>query len=593
LASGAIFDPLLNAVHDHLDDTLRSDKYQGNPNPMTGHCYVASETMYHLLGGANGEWVPQFLRHEGEPHWWLKNKINGKILDPTASQFQTPVPYELGVGKGFLTAQPSKRSVELMERMRMQPKLSKGLGRTIGLTAALASGAMAPAQADPSTVSTIQRVATPPEPAQWHTKGLHPDLYPIAHLETSFGKNMHHPFFKDAYNTAHSAVGLKPVTAHEEYRRSPTLQRMYGEFKDPYEFTKKFKNDPEFYNLCATAHFLHLKNKHQSTLRAVYAWRHGTGAATKASEADIVNDPYVQKYSELSIATGVKPGQASLAKSVGYVTLPHFDRDPLHNPGAYYPSPEYYKKLDARRSNKLLPKSGGFAGSNLNRAKILVEPEGDVIERGSRRLNWQSPPFAPGQPVPPPRLPDSEPSLQDKELADLPPSATPMDAKRVMWGRTKASKEGHEVQHGIFGRLANKPKVIKALLESLPSAELNHVRKLFSIKSAKYAPAKHPEETITYLRSYLTDPVHREDAHRQLGIELPRDQHESMARAKNAWKYLQDAASKMTPENLQSFYRIPVFDPVTKKQTGEQIRADHPMAAHPLNASTPKLPVRR
>ena len=40
----------------------------------------------------------------------------GKVLDPTAGQFATPVPYAQGKGKGFLTAQPSARARVVMGR---------------------------------------------------------------------------------------------------------------------------------------------------------------------------------------------------------------------------------------------------------------------------------------------------------------------------------------------------------------------------------------------------------------------------------------------------------------------------------------------
>jgi hypothetical protein len=55
------------------------------------------------------------MRHEGEPHWWLVD-ADGDVLDLTAEQFSTPVPYERGVGIGFLTREPSKRARVAMGR---------------------------------------------------------------------------------------------------------------------------------------------------------------------------------------------------------------------------------------------------------------------------------------------------------------------------------------------------------------------------------------------------------------------------------------------------------------------------------------------
>lgn len=107
---------LVEDVQSCLTDDLRKPKYQGHENPMTGHCYVASEALYHTLGGKDAGWKPMFIRHEGEPHWFIQNE-QGIILDPTASQFSTPVPYEDAKGMGFLTRQPSKRAQVLLERL--------------------------------------------------------------------------------------------------------------------------------------------------------------------------------------------------------------------------------------------------------------------------------------------------------------------------------------------------------------------------------------------------------------------------------------------------------------------------------------------
>ena len=107
---------LVDKVVSQLTDDLRRPPYKGSSNPLTGHCYVASEALYHLLGSR--DWVPCNIQHEGGPHWYLKNKVTGEILDATAGQFETPVPYEKGRGKGFLTKEPSKRAKELLSRLK-------------------------------------------------------------------------------------------------------------------------------------------------------------------------------------------------------------------------------------------------------------------------------------------------------------------------------------------------------------------------------------------------------------------------------------------------------------------------------------------
>ena len=91
-------------------------RVEGGAHPLTGHCYVSCEALYSLLGGKAAGWTPMCQQHEGGPHWWLRGP-SGEVVDPTAAQFATPVPYELGKGKGFLTAQPSKRARIVIQRL--------------------------------------------------------------------------------------------------------------------------------------------------------------------------------------------------------------------------------------------------------------------------------------------------------------------------------------------------------------------------------------------------------------------------------------------------------------------------------------------
>lgn len=105
---------LVPRIHRLLTDDLRKDPWKGNPNALAGHCYVASEALYHKLGGQRSGWVPHFVVHENSPHWFLKHRETGQIMDPTASQFSTPVPYNLGKGKGFLTREPSARAAKVL-----------------------------------------------------------------------------------------------------------------------------------------------------------------------------------------------------------------------------------------------------------------------------------------------------------------------------------------------------------------------------------------------------------------------------------------------------------------------------------------------
>ena len=98
-----------------------------------GNCYVTCEALYHLLGGKKMGYKPMTVRHEGDVHWFLVRDVvvNGMlpvgdsreariVIDPTASQFKTPVPYHRARGRGFLTKEPSMRARQLMNIMVWQ-----------------------------------------------------------------------------------------------------------------------------------------------------------------------------------------------------------------------------------------------------------------------------------------------------------------------------------------------------------------------------------------------------------------------------------------------------------------------------------------
>jgi 8-oxo-dGTP pyrophosphatase MutT (NUDIX family) len=110
-----------------LTDDLRGPRYKGNPNSLAGHCYVASEALYHMLGGKATGWKPMFINHEGGPHWFIQHEATGQVLDPTAAQFETSVPYRQAVGKGFLTAQPSKRAQIVIDRVQNSGPMQKAI----------------------------------------------------------------------------------------------------------------------------------------------------------------------------------------------------------------------------------------------------------------------------------------------------------------------------------------------------------------------------------------------------------------------------------------------------------------------------------
>jgi hypothetical protein len=80
------------------------------------NCYVASEAYYHLKGGKAAGLKPVNGKVDGISHWWLVDSV-GCVIDITAEQFDAPVDYSAGRGRGFLTKKPSKRAQELINRV--------------------------------------------------------------------------------------------------------------------------------------------------------------------------------------------------------------------------------------------------------------------------------------------------------------------------------------------------------------------------------------------------------------------------------------------------------------------------------------------
>lgn len=113
---------LISRIQGALTPDLLKKGY-GGVHPYAGHCYAASEALYHALGGAKSSWYPVRARDEKEvTHWWLENE-QGDILDPTSVQYTsqglTP-PYSFGKRGGFLTRLPSKRANKILQRIGVE-----------------------------------------------------------------------------------------------------------------------------------------------------------------------------------------------------------------------------------------------------------------------------------------------------------------------------------------------------------------------------------------------------------------------------------------------------------------------------------------
>ncbi len=107
---------IVAAIVAALTDDLRRAPWRGSACPVAGHCYVASEAAFHMLGGRAAGWTPVSVSVGGAPHWFIRHR-DGRVVDPTAAQFSSPPDYASGRGRGFLTRQPSRRAAELIRRV--------------------------------------------------------------------------------------------------------------------------------------------------------------------------------------------------------------------------------------------------------------------------------------------------------------------------------------------------------------------------------------------------------------------------------------------------------------------------------------------
>jgi hypothetical protein len=105
---------VIDAVTHSLTDDLRRAPFKGSTDCLAGHCYVASEAAYHMLGGKAAGYTPMHITVDGVSHWYLRGP-NGNI-DITGSQFGHEINYADAKGKGFLTAQPSERAQTVISR---------------------------------------------------------------------------------------------------------------------------------------------------------------------------------------------------------------------------------------------------------------------------------------------------------------------------------------------------------------------------------------------------------------------------------------------------------------------------------------------
>ncbi len=94
-----------------LKPEYRALHENGSCDPMTGHCFNATNAFWHLMGGTEGPYRPQHVRHEDGSHWFLFDARDGSYVDLTASQFKKAPPYHLGRGAGMRGSKPDDEPV--------------------------------------------------------------------------------------------------------------------------------------------------------------------------------------------------------------------------------------------------------------------------------------------------------------------------------------------------------------------------------------------------------------------------------------------------------------------------------------------------
>lgn len=98
-----------------------------------GNCYVATEALYHILGGQKSDWKPMRMKIGEETHWFLEHRYWRIRIDPSRLQFPAKqrremerfgpdglTSYDKAKGSGFLTKKPSKRARKLMKELTWQ-----------------------------------------------------------------------------------------------------------------------------------------------------------------------------------------------------------------------------------------------------------------------------------------------------------------------------------------------------------------------------------------------------------------------------------------------------------------------------------------
>jgi hypothetical protein len=148
----------------------------------------------------------------------------------------------------------------------------------------------------------------PPKPHHEVVDDLHPHLKAISFIESSGGKNLQHAVnSRGPYWTAHGELGIKPATAHDEWKKSKVLQARFPNLHDPKKFTRSFTQSQALYNAIANSHWSRLYDKfNRNAARTAYAWNQGEYSPYQEND-------YVRRFADLF--ADLKPPAVALAKN--------------------------------------------------------------------------------------------------------------------------------------------------------------------------------------------------------------------------------------------------------------------------------------
>lgn len=217
--------------------------------------------------------------------------------------------------------------------------------------------------------------------------------------------------------------------------------------------------------------------------------------------------------------------EALMRKNIGYITYPFLGEGRVHQAGGYYPE-------------------RGYAG--LTTALHGRPPTPGQVEHGSNvytRANGEH----------------ATPTDQRRHsitLASFKERFHPR-TDRTAGNRSLAATEAHEVQHGVFSRLAQRygdygrRRILHATLMALQPEDRNTIAYLFSPHSKAYAKDDFSEEAITHLHNYLQDPAFRAKTHVGLRIKTKTHLHQGLQKnARKAWNSLVRTAASIKPEHI-------------------------------------------